>query len=127
MAQLTLQFRMPFGKGKQNTDAIYNLWINSTCGSQNDSDIWRRLKDRGEWFIPSAGEWGAVFGQFGTSDTFLTALKLKNASWTSSMCGDTLAWCVNPVEPDTRYGPNYINLQRKGWEPCPEIRLAVTF
>ena len=66
-SKITSLLKQEFGTGKNNTDSVYNLWKNSGAGAQDGSDIWNRLGSRGNWFIPSAGEWGALMDALGNS------------------------------------------------------------
>ena len=80
-----------FGKGKENTNKMIDVWKNSKYGTGDTGtrkDIWGQIDTQVSegWFIPSRGEW-ASFGIFVAEEGLeasASAYGLKDMYWSST-------------------------------------------
>ena len=106
---------------------MYDLWVNGRAGAPDGKDIWNRLKNRGRWFLPSTGEWGALMANLGNSSSMRSALGLNGYKWTTTHCYEALIWSVSGELNSGAGGFEYVQVYRNGWEASPTVRLITTF
>ena len=73
-----------FGKGKENTETIIDIWNAGESGkynaAQNERDIFKYIQEKCQqgWYIPSLGEWTAFVYYFTNKTDLETKLTISN-------------------------------------------------
>ena len=97
-----------FGKGRENTKKIVDIWTAGTSGAygagQNAKDLWGLFPldeakwpkvldtDEYRWFIASRGEWAAFARHLGITVTNYGSKNLSANYWASSQSSAKNAW-----------------------------------
>jgi type II secretory pathway pseudopilin PulG len=101
-----------FGKGKENTYTMIDIWNSEVYGEQDDLDMWGVIQEKlandkeGKnivWFVPSKSEWSAFGEELGITSKNYSYFGLSPSYWSSSQLDEGFVYDVN------FYTTNYID------------------